>query len=423
MVTARTSVSQYKGAAKSIRQVGSELGVGAVLEGSVRRAGDRLRITLQLIDADSEEHRWAETFDRQLSDVFEIQAEVAGQTAAALKIQLLESDREAVRRPPIKGVEAFELYLRGVVGFQLAADGGFTKESLEEPVRCFESAISKDPSSAAARAWLANLYTAAMGENISKASVAPKVRELVATAYRLDPREAEVRTARGNYALQFELDWALAEREFRAAIEESPSAMSAHAWLGVLLVTLGRFREAADELQTAMDLNPMFLNLVNWRIRALDLGGDHAGALALTERYLERYPGSRQLRIQLGQLYLRAGRAADAKEQLRLSAGPPGGAPILVARAELDALLGDPSEARSLTQDWERGSVPMFMRPLYVAGLYTALGENEKALELLEQDFREGEQSLWIDFRRHSFDPIRQTPRFLALLKQMNLPP
>ena len=291
----------------------------------MRRAGERLRITLQLIDAISDEHRWAETFDRTLSDVFEIQAEVANRTAAALKVELLDTDRDASSRPPVRGLDAYELYLRGIVGFQRAADEGWPRYAIEDPIRCFEGAIAKDPSSAAARAWLANLYIAAMGETISKGEVATKVRELVTAAYRLDADEAEVRTARGNYALQFERDWVRAEQEFLAAIEISPSAMSAHAWLGILQITLGRPVEAARELEIAIDLDPMFLNLTTWRIRALDLGGDLSAAILLAERTLERFPSNRTLHVLTGALYLRAGTKGGRGTGGAARGGPTGG--------------------------------------------------------------------------------------------------
>ena len=422
-VIARTSVSQYKSAPKPIRQVGAELGVGTVLEGSVRRAGDRLRITLQLIDTDSEEHRWAETFDRRLSDVFEVQAEVAEQTAAALKVELLAADREAVRRPPVKGLEAYDLYLRGMVGFQRAADEGWSRASIAEPARCLEAAIAKDPTSAAARAWLANLYIAAIGEAVPKTEFAARIGELVATAYQLDPEEPEVLTARGNYALQIEWDWGRAEREFRAALRVNPSAMTAHAWLGILLVTLGRYAEAAAEFEVAIALDPLFAQLTFWRARALEMLGDRVGAISLIEGMLTLVPGNRNLHTQLGHLYLSEGRRADAEREARLASGPMPGAGIAASRAELWVRLGDRSEAEALVRAGEQPASPLFLRPTYRAGLYAVLGEREKALGELERDWREGEQSLWIDFRRRWFDSVRDDPRFTALLRAMNLNP
>ncbi len=421
-VIARTSVSSYKTAPKPIRQIGSELGVGAILEGSVRRAGDRLRITLQLIDVASEEHRWAESYDRNLSDVFEIQADIAERTARALQVELLGSERAAVRKPPVRDVGAYELYLRGIAGFQRVADEGWPREGTEGVARSFEASIAKDPSSASARAYLANLYIAAMGECLPKSEVAGKIKDLMDEALRLEPDAPEVRTARGNYALQIERDWSRAEKEFRSAIALTPSATWAHAWLGILLVTLGRYEESVHELQAARELDPLFTNLTEWQIRATAHAGDLPGAIALARQVLELSPGNRQLRVQLAALLLRQGRREDAAREAALASGPLGGAGTATSRAELGVALGDPSEARALVEAWERKSGSEYIRPNYIAALYAVLGDKERALEILEHDTKEGEQTLWIDFRRHAFDSIRDTPRFRALLREMNLP-
>jgi adenylate cyclase len=422
-VIARTSVSQYKQSPRPIRQVGYELGVGSVLEGSVRRAGDRLRITLQLIDVATEEHRWAQTYDRKMSDVFEIQAEVAESTAASLRLELLGTDKVALRKFPTRDLGAYELYLRGVVAFTHTADRGWSREGIEEAARLFRAAIDRDPKFAGAHAYLANLYIAGMGETLPKSEVAEQVGSWVATAYRLDPNEPEVRTARGNYALQLERNWARAEEEFRAAIALNPSAMSAHAWLGILLFALGRFPEAVREFRVTLELDPLFRNPVGWLMRALERSGDAAGALAEAEKMIARDPADRHGHLHRAGLLEGLGRRDEALQELALAEGPAGGSGFVAVRAELKTKLGDPSEARNLVRGWEEGAGTMYMRPNYIAALYAALGDKEKALDLLEKDSREGEQSLWIDFRRHAFDEIRTEPRFLALLKEMNLPP
>lgn len=421
-VIARTSVGQYKATTKTIRQVGSELGVSAVLEGTVRRAGERLRVTLQLIDANSEEHRWAETYDRHLSDVFEIQADIAGRTADALRVELLGSERAAVRRPPVRGLEAYELYLRGIVAYQRANDEGWSREAAEAAAHYFEAAIEKDPGSAAAHATLANLYIHAMGECLARSEVKAKAMELVATAFRLAPDDPEVRTARGNYALQIEHDWNKAEQELRAAVARNPIAIWAHNWLGVLFHALGRYPESIEELRSASELDPMNINLILWQMRGLDQAGETLGAIELAERTLRRNPGSRSLRVELGGLLLRVGRHEDALREARLASGPLIGAKPTARRAELLAALDEPLEARSLVQAWEDGTSPEYFGLDVIAGVYAALGEREKALALLERDARGGDESFWVGFRQHVFDPIRSEPRFLALLKAMNLP-
>jgi len=422
-VIARTSVSQYKMSPKPVRQVAEELGVDAVLEGSVRRAGTRLRITLQLIDVSTEEHRWAENYDRQLDDVFEIQAEVAEKTAAALRLELLGSDREALRRAPTHNIASYDLFLRGIAAFQRTADEGWTRHGVEEAARYFEAAIALDPASSIAYAYLANLLIAASDESIPASEVRPRIPPLVSRALELDPGGGEAHTARGNFALQFEFDWVKAEEEFCTAIRLNPSSMTAHAWYGILLTTLGRFPEAVTEIEAAMELDPLFRQLPAWKVRSLTYARRFPEAIEAAKQLLEKDPGSQSLHLLLGRLYTKVGRPDDARPEAESVRGLVLGATLAVNRALLLSQLGQPEEARVLISDWERGTGPHYLRPSYVAALLTQVGENERALEVLEEDAAKGGRGFWIDFRRTEFDPIRDNPRFLALLAKIGLVP
>jgi adenylate cyclase len=421
-VIARTSVSQYKTAPKPIRQIGAELGVGAVLEGSVRRSGDRLRITLQLIDVTTEEHRWAETYDREMKDVFEIQADVAERTARALRLQLIGSEREAVRKAPMRDLEAYDAFLHGIAAFQRTADAGWTRQGIERAAEYFDATIAREPQSAAPYAHLANLLIAGMGESLSKREVESKVRDLVAAATRLGPDESDAHTARGNFALQFERDWGRAEEEFRRAISLNPSSMQAHGWYGILLFSQGRFQESVQEFRAAGDLDPLFHQMWYWRIRALDHGGNPEAAIEYAREAISRDPTEPYLHVQLGGLLYRQGRFDEARQEAALATGPIPGSARAIGRAELLAALGDPSEARTIIAKWEGHTDLQYLRPLYVARLLATLGRLDDALAAIEEDSADGDQSLWMDFRQRSFDPIRTNPRFVALLRRMNLP-
>ena len=422
-VIARTSVSQYKTTPKPVRQIAEELGVDAVLEGSVRRAGTRLRITLQLIDVATEEHRWAENYDRQLDDVFEIQAEVAEKTAAALRLELLSSDRDALRRAPTHNIDAYDLYLRGIAAFQRTADEGWTRPGVEEAVRYFEATIALDPTSSSAYAYLANLLIAASDESIPAAELRPRIPPLVSRALELDPEGGEAHTARGNFALQFEFDWPKAEEEFRTAIRLNPSSMTPHAWYGILLTTLGRFPEAQAEIEAAMELDPLFRQLPAWKVRSLTYARRFPEAIEAAKKLLEKDPGSQTLHLLLGRLYTLVGRPEDARREAEQAAGMDLGTTLAVNRALLLAQLGQPEAARGLVLDWERGTGAHYLRPSYIAALLAQLGENERALAVLEEEAAKGERAMWIDFRRTEFDPIREDPRFVALLAKINLFP
>ena len=421
-VIARTSVSPYKNAPKPIRQIGAELSVGAVLEGSVRRVGNRLRITLQLIDAASEEHRWAETYDRELQDVFAIQADVAERTARALRVELLGAEREALRHLPTANVEAYEYYLKGVWAFHRTADQGWRRTGVDEASRYFEAAIAKDPGFSPAYSSYANLLIAAMGEAIPRPEVEPRARSLVQKGLELDPGSAEAHMALGNFVLQVELDWAKAGAELGEAIRLGPSNLMAHAWNAVLHQTLGQPEEGLHELDLATEFGPRFLQLTYARARFLGDLGRFDQALALVDRVLGEDPTNQYLRVRRARLLLTLGRREEARRELAMAAGPPASPNAAVDRAVLWAELGAPDEARRLLEQHERQPHQMLLRPTLVAELLLSLGDRARALDVLEADCVNGERSLWIDYRRESFDSVREDPRFLSLLERMHLP-
>jgi len=181
-VIARTSIAPYKSAPKPIPQVGAELGVDTVLEGSVRKAGNRIRITLQLIDVGTQRHIWASTYNREVDDVFAVQSDIAGQTAEALRLELVRPERSAGGRRPTANPAAYDLYLRGLVASSDDAGTGF-----EEAVRCFEQATRLDPTYAEAFAAWAELYVVVAGDSRAVQEVMPRARELAARALEIDP--------------------------------------------------------------------------------------------------------------------------------------------------------------------------------------------------------------------------------------------
>jgi TolB-like protein len=222
-VIARTSVGQYTATSKTIAQIGNELGVSSVLEGSVRKAGNRIRITLQLIDAVTQEHIWADHYDRDLDDVFAIQTEIAEKTAGALRLEVLGPEHESIGKASTDDLAAYHLYLKGV---HLASQSG--PEGHKESIHYFEESIRNDPNFSEPYARLANAPIALASDHIPTADALPRARELIAQALELDPNLSEAHTARGYLALQFDQDWGVAEAEFKRAIELSPSNANAH---------------------------------------------------------------------------------------------------------------------------------------------------------------------------------------------------
>ncbi len=414
-VIARTSVTPYKATSKSVAQVGAELGVDTVLEGSVRKAGNRIRITLQLIDVATQGHIWANSYNRELDDVFAVQTDVAERTAEALRLELSKAEQANVTRRPTANAAAYDQYLRGLV-----ATNNVTALRLEEAVRAFERATTLDPTFAEAYAAWANVYVMAAGDFVSMPKVMPRARELADRALALDPESSDAHSALANIAFQFDHDWALAEREFERAIALNPSNLMAHRFFGLMLVALERFEEAREVIQRTIRLDPGGNHQMMLAWAELDVGHIEV-AIEMIEQLPHRDSRDVHHRIFLGLAYLAAGRRADA---LREASTPIGDADddLRFDHALLNALLGRPSGARAVAEEVERGAWKTYLSGTHLAMAYSVLGEKDRALALLEKDFRDGERVLWLWYRGLFFDPIRDDPRFLALLRQYGLP-
>jgi adenylate cyclase len=414
-VIARTSVAPYKTAPKSIAEVGSELGVDTILEGSVRKAGNRIRITLQLIDVESQRHIWASSYDRDIGDVFAVQTDIAERTAGALRLELTRAEHPGAPRRPTINVTAYDRYLRGLVaGADLSANG------LEEAIRCFEEATRLDPGFAEAYAAWANLYVVAAGEYVPMREVIPRARELAARALALDPDSSEAHSALGNILLQADHDWTRAEAEFERALSLNPNNTVAYRFLALLLVALERFDEAKEASRHAIRLDPGGSHRATLGWAELESGNPEA-AIESRERERDKDPSSFAGHVYLGITYLTAGRRSDA---LREADWPIAGVDDVVRfdHALLNAMLGRPEAARMVAAEAERGEAKSYTSHTHLAMLYAALGEKSRALDLLEQDFREGDQILWLFYRGVFFDSIRDDPRFVALLHRYRLP-
>lgn len=422
-VISRTSMGQYQGTTKSVRQIGSELEVDAVLEGSVRKAGDQVRITMQLIDVGRDEHRWAESYDRRLENVFAVQAEVAEATARMLRVELLRSEQEAVRGRPTSSASAYEAYLRGVRAVQGVGGNSedFFLRDYAEAVRHFEEAIREDPNFPQAHAALAVMLIASAGEIYPYREVIPRVRQLAGRALELDRGLADAHVALGNLAMQVDHDWTRAEGEFREAIVLNPSHSQAHLWYALLLATLQRHEESQEEYSRAIELDPLWFppkqHLAVGELRF----GDRARGLRILEEFLRQSQGGALTRGMLAAEYARMGRSQEARKLVE----PSGEAPTFMDRfwrGIVLALLGEPAEAQALLREWEGGGIHSYFPADLVAQLYTLSGDKERALALLERDYREGDQTLWFSYLSPFLDPLRGEPRFVKLLEAVHLP-
>jgi len=413
-VIARTSVMPYKTQPKSIAEVGAELGVETILEGSVRKAGSHLRITLQLIDVATQRHIWANSYNRELTDVFAVQSDIAERTAEALRLQLTRREGSTEPRRLTANPEAYDLYLRGLVA---ATD---REDRLDQAVDFFRRATELDPTFAEAFAAWANLYVAAAGDSVPMGEYLAKARGLVDRALELDPFSSEAHAALGNIRFQSELDWEGAEAEFREALRLNPSNISAHQFLGLMFIALRRFDEAQELLRRGIRLDPGG-RLHTTLALSLLWGGDPDGALARLDDELRQAPNSVSLHQTRGMFALAAGRRAEAEREADF---PLEGASDeeVFDHALLSALVGRRAIAEAVAARAERSELATYLSPTHFAILRAALGENDRALDLLEQDFREGGRVLWLYYQGVWFDGLRGEPRFRALLRKYRLP-
>ena len=415
-VIARSSVVAFQREAHPIAEISKRLGVTAVLEGSVRKAGDSLRVSLQLVDAASQEGLWSETFHRNLSDIFQVQAEIARRTASSLKIHLRKGEGGAVVKASTNNLEAYGLYLQGVHRLRTG-----NQDDAAEASDFFRRAIEADPDFAAAHAHLAHRLIGSIGESRPAREVLPEARRLVERALVLDPNSSEAHAAKANLAMQGDQAWGVAEAEFRRALELNPSDDTARTWFGLLLRSLQRFPEALEQFRAAVQLNPLASGahgLIGsvYRIE---------GALDRAEEYLRGpFAGSLSpaaVHVALAYTYAYAGRDEDAKRELEL------GARRVDIYAELDAVvlkaaLGDPGPARQLLEHLEAEAARRYVPLFSLALLAAATGDPEKAIAYFERDWTEGDRGLWYVYQGLACDSIRSDPRFIDMLRRMGLP-
>jgi adenylate cyclase len=413
-VIARTSVTQYKGTSKTVDQIGTELGVDSVLEGSVRKAGTRIRITLQLIEAATQEHLWANSYNRELNDVFAVQSEIAGETAKALSLRVLPPRVEENRTTV--DPRAYETYLKALVK---------TRSILELPSSfpLFEEAVRLDPKLTVAYSHWAHAYALALGESVSLREGYPQARRLVAQALELDPNSSDAHLAAASVAFQCERDWAKAEAEFQRAIQLNPSNAFALGWYGILLLVLQRYDESIRMAGLAMQLDPAASDLHFFSSLAKVLSGRADEAVGEATAYFEPR-GTPRDHLRLALLLLHAGRLADSRRALAKVAVVPDEADVQlrVYHAAVSALQGDPTFARRLIAAVAGNEFRGYLSGSRLAELYSATGDVDATITTLERDQREGDNTLFWEYQFATFEPLRDDPRFQSLLRAIRLP-
>jgi serine/threonine protein kinase/Tfp pilus assembly protein PilF len=417
-VISRTSVMRYKHSEKSIPEIGRELGVATILEGSVRRAGGRVRIVAQLLDAQTDEHMWAETYDRDMKDIFAIQSDVAEKIAAALKAELSPVEKERIERKPTESMEAYNYYLKG--RFYWNKRRG---EDLRTAVDYFNQAIETDPAYALAYAGLASTYVLLPEyAGLPAKEFMPKAEAAARKALELDPALAEPHAVLGLIKRSYEWDWVGAESEFNRAIELNPSYPTAHHWYSLMLCESGRFDEAQAEIRLAQELDPLSL-VINV---AMGSGPyykrQYDKAVEECKKTLELDPNFALARFVLGRAYVEQGEfeAGIAEfEKARAIVGSSSLGPGDVGNAY--ARAGRKSDAAKILDELLQLSRQGYSVSYDIALVYWGLGDKNQALEWLERAYEE--RSSFLDEIKvdPKWDGLRSDPRFVALMKKVGL--
>lgn len=417
-VVAHSSSFAFKGMDTDVREIGRQLGVGSVLEGSVRKSGDRLRISAQLIDTAGGFHAWCEQYERRLDDVFDLQDDISRSVLAALKIELLKGGPSPAARHMTGSIDAYLLYLEGRYFWHRRFAG-----HLEKAMRCFERAMEADPSFAAAHCGLADSFSS-LGIWAFKPAheVFPRAAALAKRALELEPALADGHGSMALVHMFYDWDWPSAERELARAVSLNPGSALVHIWAAHYLAIVGRFDEALAETQHAQSLDPLSPSLnanAGW---IFHLAGRHDQAISELERVLERFPGNPMALLYLGYALAARGRMAGASACFQEAMRTPGGMPWAEESvAWAAAVAGDRALAVRLLDATVARSKTAHVPPSGIACIHLGLGDDGALFAWLDRCV-EGRDPLlpWLKCFP-MFDRVRPDPRFRRVLTQVGL--
>jgi eukaryotic-like serine/threonine-protein kinase len=418
-VVSRNSAFQFKGKPSDVRRIGKEMRVNSILEGSVRKFGDRLRITAQLVNVSDGYQEWSERFDRRMEDVFAIQDEIVLNIVSALRAKLTSEMPEAVgqRRRP-ENLEAYNLYLKGRYHINRQTPDGFSKAA-----EFFEKAIAEDPDYAPAWAGLSDYYRSVGFWSLMPADeVWPKARRNAQRAVDLDPNLAHAQTALGYARIFCDWDWLAAGRNFRRAVELSPGDSQAAFANAVYLLQLTRTDEALKEFRRALDLDPLGMNLNSALAMLYYYRREYDKAIAQAIKTLELDPGYFEMRAGLGLMYLQKGRFEEGLKYLESVREQSGDNPLILGLLGYGygvASLDD--SARRILARLATLANEQYVAPVSFALSHIGLGSHDAAFEWLDKAATARDPLLCYLDVMPCYDPLRHDKRFPALRRRIGL--
>jgi eukaryotic-like serine/threonine-protein kinase len=414
-VASRTSCFAFKGKEVDVRQVGEKLGVGSVLEGSVRKAGNRIRIAAQLVGVDSGYQLWSETYDRQLEDVFAIQDEISRAIVDALKLRLGGESGEAV--VPTRNLDAYNLYLKARFFYNK-----FTEAGVRKALDFYEQALGEDAGFARAHAGIADCWCTLADDWAAPEDAYPRAKTSARYALDLDPNLAEAMTPLGKVLGWYEWQFAAANEHLRRAVEVSPSYAEAHWAFGSILPAVGLLREAIEEMRKAVVLDPLVHRSSRWLARFLLYAGDVDASMAQSHKTLELKEDNFVSCLDIGSAFIEKGDYAGALEWYQRGQRLENSVrayDAFIVRALVP--LGRRDEAEAILSRLEDESRRHYVRAEILAMGHAAIGDMDAAFACLERAWRQRSAGLIYLNLDPGYQPLRGDPRFGDLVRRIGL--
>ena len=417
------AVQRYARTNMTMREVGRELGIDYLLVGSVRWAGAdsgsrRVRITLELLRAKDERQLWATTYDREITDIFKVQSDIAEQVIERLGVTVLEGERNRLSAQPTTNHEAYTLYLKGRYFWNKR-----TAANIQTALDYFQQAVDLDPGYSRAWVGIADVWIfRGWYSRLAPRETFPKAKSAAKRALEFDSTLAEAHASMAHIHFEFDHDWTAAEREYRRAIELDPSYPTAHHWYGGFLSGMGRHDEAVQQAMAARALDPLSPIIQTWIGLRYYFAGKYDDAIAEYRKALELDPDFAPAHWHLGWAYEQTGRfkegVSEAKRALAIDRGS---LLYLASLGHAYARAGMKSEERATLARLAQASTSRHVSAYHVAVIYIALGDTKVGLDWLERAY--DEQSPWIGYLRVDprVDPVRSDPRFESLLRRARL--
>ena len=420
-VISRTSAMGYKGTHKTLSEIARDLNVDAVVEGTVLRSGDRVRITAELVQVATDRHLWADTYESPFGDVLTLQSRVASAIVNEIRINLTPEEQQRLASARPISPESYEDYLKGRFYWNKRSEEGLTKA-----IEYFQLATQKDPHSALAFAGLADCYSiigSAIVGSVSSQAVAPKARAAALKALDLDNSLAEAQTSLATVQFNYDWNWAAASSGFQRAIELNPSYATAYQRYSLYLMAMGRTGESLAQMNRARELDPLSISVnfsLGWR---LYMAHQYDQAIGQLRNTLEMDPNFALPRMVLGQAYEQKGLYQQAIAELQKAAAfSHDSPPMLGSLGHAFGVTGNKAEADKILGQLLEQSKKQYVSPFYISIVYSGLHENEKAMDWLEKAYEDRSNAIIFVKVDPDFDGLRSNPRFQALLRRLALP-